>query len=904
MEKFSHLNQSNSDYIESLYQQYLQNAESVALEWKLFFEGVEFGEGRDVSNLSEKDLNVFKLIQAYRDYGHFEAQLDPLTNHNSKSEELSLQRYGLTEADLEKPFKFNGFSGSLKEIINNFRNIYCGTISVQVAETKPKIREWFIREMEHPQFTLIKEKKLETLKQLVDTEVFEKFLHTRFVGAKRFSGEGTDALIPMLFHGTDLASSLNVKEFVIGMAHRGRLNVLTNYLGKGYAEIFGEFDGKVMDEIPGLDGDVKYHLGYSADRKTQTGTLHASLAFNPSHLEAVNPVILGITRAKQRVHKDTKERKKVIPILIHGDAAFAGQGIVMETLQQSQLEGYRVGGTLHIILDNQIGFTADPEDTRSSPYSSDVSKGLLTPVIHVNADDAEACLRAVDMAIRFRHEFGNDVVINLMGYRRYGHNEGDEPSFTQPVMYDIIKQHPTLTEIYAQKLISEKIVDQKTVDAWYTEKMDSLQKILEETRKNTPKRTLFAFEGLWKGLRRGEEKDFEKTVKTSTPIENLIDTGKILTSVPQGFNVNPKLKKLLEHRDEMITGRRPVDWGMAELLCYGSLMLEGTSVRLTGQDCGRGTFSHRHSVFYDSKTGEKYTPLKTIKPNQVEFCIYDSLLSEMGVLGFEYGNSISDPTFLTIWEAQFGDFANGAQIIIDQFISSGETKWYRMNGLVLLLPHGYEGQGPEHSSARLERFLHLCGQANMQVCNLTTPAQVFHALRRQVKRDFRKPLIVMSPKSLLRHPKVVSSLEDLANGQFQEIIWGLKDSSKVTTAVFCSGKIYFELDDYRETNKIEGDFVLNRIEQYYPFPKNQIVSWLKSSPKLKKIIWCQEEPENMGAWPELRHWLSEAIKEAGLKLEIQYVGRSRRASPAVGSITKHKEEQAKISEDCFKAIKA
>ncbi len=908
MGNFTHLNQSNSDYIENLYQEYLKKSDSVPLEWKLFFEGVEFGEGRETSGLSETDLKVFRLVQAFRDYGHFEAQLDPLTNYNSKSEELSLQRYGLTEADLAKPFKINSFSGTLAEIIERVRRIYCGTISVQVAETKPKIREWFLREMEEgfDKHTLTKEQKVEALKHLIETEVFEKFLHTRFVGAKRFSGEGTDALIPMLFFGTDVAASLGVKEFVIGMAHRGRLNVLTNYLGKGYAEIFGEFEGKMKDDVPGLDGDVKYHLGYSSDKKTQYGNFHASLAFNPSHLEAVDPVVLGMTRAKQRLYKDTKERKKVIPVLIHGDAAFAGQGVVMETLQQSQLEGYRVGGTLHIILDNQVGFTADPEDTRSSPYSSDVSKGQLTPVIHVNADDAEACIRAMSMAIRFRQEFAQDVVINMIGYRRYGHNEGDEPAFTQPVMYDLIKKHPTLTEIYGQRLISEKLIDKKYVDTLFSEKMDNLQKILEETKKNPPKRVLFSFEGKWKGLRRGEAKDFEKPTNTRAKIETLIDAGTILTTVPKNFNLNPKLKKLLEQREEMIKGKRPIDWGMAELLAYGTLMFEGTSVRLSGQDCGRGTFSHRHSVFYDQKTGEKFVPLKTIKPGQVEYCVYDSLLSEMGVLGFEYGNSISDPSFLTMWEAQFGDFANGAQIIIDQFISSGETKWYRMNGLVMLLPHGYEGQGPEHSSARLERFLQLCGQTNMQVCNLSLPSQIFHVLRRQVKRDFRKPLVIMTPKSLLRHPKVVSSLEDLANGTFQELIIdpNVKDPQKVETAIFCSGKIYYELDDYRDAEKIETEnFSINRIEQLYPFPKTQIVQWLKSTAKLKRIVWCQEEPENMGAWPELRVWLQEAVRDAGKNIEIAYIGRDRRASPAVGSLYKHKEEQTRIALDCYKAIK-
>lgn len=889
------MNQANAEYIDGLYQEYLKSPDSVQTEWKRFFEGMEFSKG---GGLSEKDLNVYRLIQAYRDYGHFEARLNPLQNTSTKSEELALSRFGLTDADLSQTFDIGPFKGSLKDIVENLKKIYCGTMSIQVAETKPRIREWFTNEMEKnlDAKTISKEEKLNILRQVVITECFENFLHTRYVGAKRFSIEGADAVIPMLEKIALSGTKIGVEEVTIGMAHRGRLNVLANFMGKGYGDIFSEFDGKAFEGIPGLDGDVKYHLGYQSVKETANGPCAVSLAFNPSHLEAVNPVVQGIVRAKQRVRKDTETRKKVVPILIHGEAAFAGQGVVSEGFQMSQLKGYTVGGTVHIIIDNQVGFTADVVDTRSSPYSSDVAKTQLCPVIHVNGDDVEACVRAADIAIRFRQEFGHDVVINMVCYRRFGHNEGDEPMFTQPLMYSIIKNHPTLAEIYGAKLVSEKILDEKGLNALIQEKMDALQKILDEVRKNPTKLKLMSFEGLWKGFRRGELKDFETPTNTKTDMKTLKKVGEILTTFPKGFTPHSKIEKLVEQRKQMAEGQKPVDWGMAELLCYGSLIHEGTSVRLSGQDCGRGTFTHRHSVFYDTKTGEPYTPLKTVNLEK-EFCVYDSLLSEYGVLGFEYGNSISDPTFLTIWEAQFGDFMNGAQIIIDQFLVAGESKWYQMSGLVLLLPHGYEGQGPEHSSARLERFLQSCAQANIQVCNFTTPAQLFHALRRQVKRDFRKPLVVMSPKSLLRHPKVVSSLDELANGTFQEILHDptVKDLKNVEQLVFCSGKIYFDLDDAREKAKLNSDKVaVIRVEQMYPFPEKQIQDAIKSCKKLKAITWVQEEPKNMGAYGVIAPWF---------ETKVNYIGRDMRASPATGSPYKHAAEQKEIVEKFLELYK-
>ncbi len=890
--KISYMNQYNAEYIDGLYQEYLKSPDSVNVEWKRFFEGMEFSKD---GSISEQDLKVFSLINAYRDYGHYEAELDPLQNSNSSSEELSLARYGLTEADLEKHFEIGPFKGTLKHIVETLRRTYCGTLSVQVASAKPRIREWFINEMEKnlEGKKISKDEKLNILKQLVITEAFESFLHTRYVGAKRFSIEGADVIIPMLEEMASTGAKHGLKEIIIGMAHRGRLSVLANFVGKGYGDIFSEFDGKAFDGIEGLDGDVKYHLGYSSTKETPHGKVDVSLAFNPSHLEAVNTVVQGMVRAKQRIQKDTQERKKVVPILIHGDAAFAGQGVVSEGFQMSQLRGYTVGGSIHLIIDNQVGFTADSHETRSSTYSSDVAKTLLCPVIHVNGDDAEACVRAADIATRYRQEFGQDVVINVICYRRYGHNEGDEPMFTQPSMYKIIKDHPTLAEIYGAKLVGEKHLEEKTLNLLIQEKMSNLQKILDEIRKKPTRIKLMSFEGLWKGLRRGTLEDFDVPTDTTTDMKALKKVGEIITSVPKGFTPHPKIARLIDQRRQMLSGERPIDWGMAELLCYGSLISEGTSVRLSGQDCGRGTFSHRHSIFYDVNTGERHIPLKHVNPEK-EFCVYDSLLSEYGVLGFEYGNSISDPTFLTIWEAQFGDFMNGAQIIIDQFISSGESKWYQMSGLVLLLPHGYEGQGPEHSSARLERFMQSCAQANMQVCNFTTPQQLFHAFRRQIKRDFRKPLIVMSPKSLLRHPKVVCSMDDLAKGSFQEILLDpaigddLKNYANVEQFVFCSGKVFYDVDAAREEKKIKSNKVaVIRIEQLYPFPEKKIQNLLKASKKLKDIYWLQEEPQNMGAYGVVSQWFDQKVK---------YIGRDMRASPATGSPHKHVAEVNEILE--------
>jgi 2-oxoglutarate dehydrogenase E1 component len=912
LEKHTYLNRSNLEYVDGLYQSYRQSPESVSPEWRLFFDGVDFAQNLSLpseAGLSAKELDVFRLINAFRDYGHFEANLNPLAGGTKSFPELSPLNFNLTEKDLDLKFQIGAIIGkadaTLRDIIAHLRQVYCQTLTVQAAESMPTVRNWFITEFEKngEAFKLSSEDKKAIFAQLCKTEAFEKFLHTRYVGKKRFSIEGCDALIPMLEYLASKGRTLGVEELVLGMAHRGRLNVLVNFMEKAYDSIFAEFEGIRDQHNSFFDGDVKYHLGHSADKETATGTVHLSLAYNPSHLEAVNPVVLGMVRAKQRRRRDTAERKKVIPILIHGDAAFAGQGVVAESFQMSQLKGYTVGGTIHIITDNQIGFTTNPENSRSSPYSSDLSKMLQTPVLLVNADDIEACVRAVDIAIRFRQEFKRDIVVNLIGYRRFGHNEGDEPAFTQPLMYDKIKKHAPVFELYTQKLIKEGVIVESEGQSAFKARIDFLQGILDGVKKNPPAMKALVFDGFWKGLRRSTPEDAKREFNTKTSVKTLQDVTNILVNLPEGFQPNPKLAKLLESRKAMMQGAGVIDWGMAELLAYGSLMFEGTPVRISGQDVMRGTFTHRHCGYVDAKTGERYLPLSKIKPEEVEFVAYESHLSEFAVLGFEYGNSSSDPTFLNLWEAQFGDFANGAQIIIDQFIASAEQKWQRMSGLVLLLPHGYEGQGPEHSSARLERFLQLSAQDNIQVANVTTPAQFFHLLRRQVKRDYRKPLVVMSPKSLLRHPKVISTIDELANGKFNEVLPDVLTPQKgVETLVLCSGKVYYDIMAHKEIldPKESGKVAVVRVEQLYPFPDHKLAELIKSYPKLRRVMWTQEEPKNMGSWyfvfPRL---LELAQRNSGSGVEVVYNGRTERASPATGNEKVHASEQKEIVLGCF-----
>lgn len=904
----SYATRENLEYIEQLYRDYQNNSDSVTVEWKRFFEGLEFAQS-NVFGVSEKELDVYQLITAYRNYGHFEAQLDPLTNTASPSDQLALSRFNLKESDLDQNYQIGSLIGkknaSLREIINFMRSCYCGKISVQCAEALPEVRNWFIKEFEGDaaKSKLNAEEKKAAFISITRGDALEKFIHTRYVGTKRFSIEGGDALLPMLESLAQKSHKHRIEEIIIGMAHRGRINVLANFMGKALESIFSDFNGptELAEPIEDFDGDVKYHLGYNATKETPQGPCQIRLAYNPSHLEAVDPVVLGMVRAAQRRRKDTKDRKKVVPVLIHGDAAFCCQGVVLETFQMAHVKGYTVGGTIHVVIDNQIGFTTSPENGRSSHYASDVAKVLAVPVIHVNGDDAENCVRAMDIATRYRQEWGRDIVINMTCYRRFGHNEGDEPAYTQPLMYEIIKTHPTLREIYGKQLIREGVIDQKFYEDFYNEKIDNIQKVYDETKKGAPKIQPFKFEGFWKGLRRGKLEDMLKDIDTKVDLKVLQTVGALLGEVPSGFTPHPKLIKLLETRKNMALGKEPIDWGMGELLAYGSLLQEGTSVRLSGQDCVRGTFTHRHAALFDFKTGESYAALDQINGDQVEFCVYDSILSEYGVLGFEYGNATCDPTFLTLWEAQFGDFVNGCQIIIDQFLSSGESKWMQMSGLVLLLPHGYEGQGPEHSSARMERFLQLCAGSNMQVMNLTTPAQIFHALRRQMKRDFRKPMILMSPKSLLRHPRAVSSLQDFTEQGFQEVILDptVKDPKKIDTVVFVSGKLYYELIEEKEKNKSDS-VAFVRMEQIFPFPVHKLANVFQTYGKTKNVIWAQEEPKNMGSYQHIYFKFMEFFEKQNLKVNFKYVGRPERSSPATGSIYRHKVEQTEIIKGCFK----
>ncbi len=902
-----YLSRANLEYLESIYELFTKDPSQVDYEWTRFFQGIEFAKYKGLDQSSKKELlisdeiKVHELIRIYRDYGHLNAKLDPLKLSSNIKEFESFTNLNIGDINKTKSFSVASKIGlpdsPLSTIIDSLEKTYCGSIALQAAECSPNIRTWFWNEFENEKFKITKNLQINILKQLARTESLEKFIHTRYVGVKRFSIEGCDSLIPMLEYLIEKGvNDLSIKEIIIAMAHRGRINVLANFMNKALKLVLAEFNDH-MGASKEYDADVKYHMGFSAEKETSKGKkCHISLAFNPSHLEAVSPVVCGMTRAKQRRLNDTKQRNKVIPILIHGDAAVIGQGVVSETFQLSQLDGYTVGGSIHIIMNNQIGFTTNPNDSRSTNYASDIAKTIKAPVILVNADNPEACVRGIDMALRFRQEFKQDVLIDLIGYRRFGHNEGDEPAFTQPTMCSKIKKHPTVYTQYAKKLSHKKVFTDIESQNFFNSKMDSLQKIYDGVKINPPKIKPFAFTGFWKGFKWATPKDIKKEYPTQAKLSDLENIINKITTTPKGFTVHSKIKRLINSRRKMFD-EDTLDWGTTELLCYGSLIAEGTPVRLSGQDCKRGTFTHRHSVYFDSENNTEYSPLSTINPNQ-EFCVYNSPLSEMAVLGFEYGNSISDPQFLTIWEAQFGDFANGAQIIIDQFISSGEAKWYRSNGLVLLLPHGYEGQGPEHSSARLERFLQLCAQNNIQVCNFTTPAQLFHGLRRQVKRDFRKPLIIMSPKSLLRHPKVIASKHDLTNGKLMEVIPDNKHLN-AKRIVICSGKLYYDLLEVQEKTATK-DVALIRIEQLYPFPENKLSAILLNYKNVKEFVWAQEEPQNMGAYWFIAPKLKKVLQMIKKEPELYYSGRTERSSPATGSPSIHQKEQNDIINSCFK----
>ena len=911
----------NATYVEDLYERYVAG-EEVPADWKTYFDrvrppgGAEQIHGPIVRDLearaasprvamvqgdvaSEKQAAVARLIQIYANRGHLIAKLDPLgLMKRPKPRVMELEYMGLSPSDLDTEY----FTGSrtdaiprrakLRDIIRAMEFMYAGPIGAEfahVSDTEERLwlQDEFQRGRTQQKFNADDRKNL--LWQLTAAEGLERYLHTKYVGQKRFSLEGGDAMIPMLDDLVQRGGEAKVDEFVIGMAHRGRLNVLINLLGKAPSQLFSEFEGKYdLAHLQG-SGDVKYHKGFSSDIKTPGGNVHVALAFNPSHLEVVNPVVEGSVRARQERRGDA-EGLRVVPVLIHGDSAFGGQGVVMETMQLSQARGFYTGGTLHIIINNQVGFTThDPHDTRSTMYCSDVAKMLEAPIFHVNGDDPEAVVFVTRLALAYRMRFRKDVVIDLVCYRRLGHNEADEPAATQPVMYQVIRQHPTTRKIYADKLVAEGVL----TDAQAAEMVEQYRQQLDEGHP-----TVRAALGMignkytvdWTKYQAG---DWSEAPRTSLDADRLQKLGARIVDVPAGFKLHPRVEQVYANRRKMLAGELPFDWGCAETLAYAAILEDGNAIRITGQDSGRGTFFHRHAVLHHQDDGSRHIPLANLTKDQPKFTVTDSVLSEEAVLGFEYGFSTTDPSALVIWEGQFGDFVNGAQVIIDQFICSGESKWGRLSGLVLFLPHGYEGQGPEHSSARPERFLQLCAENNMQVCVPSTPAQMFHMIRRQMGRSLRKPLIVMTPKSLLRHELSVSTLADLTKGSFSTVIDEQEDlkADKVQRVVLCSGKVYFDLLKARRAKQID-DVALVRVEQLYPFPSQAYEAIVRKYANATDFVWCQEEPQNQGAWYSIRHRLEAGL--AGTGLPLLYAGRGHAAAPATGITKIHDKEQAEL----------
>jgi 2-oxoglutarate dehydrogenase E1 component len=956
----SFLNGSNATFVAELYARFLENPAAVDPSWASFFEDLHedgraildelrgaswapsdrkvigpasaSGAGATISALAggtlpmqpaaapsahgvreatRDSLRALMLIRSYRVRGHLIARFDPLgLTGNSYHPELDPHTYGFTDADMDRPIFIDHVLGlesaTLREIVQILRETYCGSIGVEFMHIQdPDEKAWIQRRIEsvrnRTEFTL--KGKRAIYERLVEAEGFEQFLHVKYVGTKRFGLDGGESLVPALEQILKRGGQLGVKEVVLGMPHRGRLNVLANVLHKPYSAIISEFQGNPAnpEDVQG-SGDVKYHLGTSSDRTFDGNVIHLSLTANPSHLEAVNPVVIGKVRAKQNQRGDLG-RKQVMGVLLHGDAAFAGQGLVPETLGLSELKGYKTGGTIHIIVNNQIGFTTAPHYSRSSPYPSDVAKMIQAPIFHVNGDDPEAVVHVSRIAMEFRQEFGRDVVIDLFCYRRHGHNEADEPMFTNPIMYRTIAKHPTTRQIYARKLVDEGVLGKEETDQIVADFRARMEDAYQAGTAYRPNKADW-LEGRWLGLVQltGEEELHE--FETAAPMSLLKEVGRAICTVPEGFNLNPKIARQLEAKREMIETGRGVDWGTAEALAFGTLLAEGNGVRLSGQDCGRGTFSHRHSVLVDQETEERYIPLNNIREGQACFEVLDSPLSEASVLGFEYGYSLSDPASLVLWEAQFGDFANGAQVIIDQFISSGESKWLRLSGLVMLLPHGYEGQGPEHSSARPERYLQLCAEDNMQVCNLTTPAQYFHVLRRQLRRNYRKPLVIFSPKSLLRHKLAVSELGLMGQGtEFHRV---LPESDRlvldkdVKRVVLCTGKVYYDLLEARRGQGIK-DVAIVRVEQLYPWPRQSLIQQLSRYPSAE-VIWCQEEPANMGYWTFVYPRIENILDELGGKAKRPvYAGRKASASPATGLLKNHKVEQSGLLNQALEA---
>ncbi|MEM7680045.1 MAG: 2-oxoglutarate dehydrogenase E1 component [Pseudomonadota bacterium] len=861
---------------------------------------------QDVTQAAQDSIGALMLIRAFRARGHLEAKLDPLglkgiTDHP----ELDPGHYGFSLADHDRKIYIGGVLGlqeaSIKEILQICRQTYCGTIGLEYLHmTDPEEKSWLQERIEEPRnktdFT--PEGKKAIFQRLVAAEGFEQFLHKKHTGTKRFGLDGGEALIPAIEQIMKRGGQLGLEEIVIGMAHRGRLNVLTNVMGKSFQAVFAEFQGhqSETDEDVQGSGDVKYHLGTSSDRDFDGHNIHLSLTANPSHLEFVNPVVIGKVRAKQKLKGDV-ENTATMPILLHGDAAFAGQGITAETLMISELPGYRVGGTIHVVINNQIGFTTTPKFGRSGPYCTDVAKMLSAPILHVNGDDPEAVVHVARIATEFRQKFKKDVVIDMYCYRRFGHNEGDEPAFTQPLMYQKIADQKTTAELYTVQLVSEGVLTQEEADEIRQKFMDHLNDEFEAVKDFEPSKADF-FGGAWEGKSLPDEGD--RKGQTGISEELFQKVGKALTTVPDGFNINRKLQRVLNAKKKMFETGEGFDWATAEGLAFGSLLDENYSVRLSGQDVGRGTFSHRHATWYDQETEQKYYPLAQLVQKDKRLEVYDSPLSEAAVLGFEYGISLSDPNVLVMWEAQFGDFVNGAQVLIDQFISSGEIKWLRMSGLTMLLPHGYEGQGPEHSSARFERFLQASAEDNWQVANCTTPANYYHILRRQMKRDFRKPLVIMTPKSLLRHKLAQSKAEEfIGEASFHRFLWDddhetlSKNPEKIKRIVLCTGKVYFDLLQERRERKIEDVYIL-RLEQLYPFPTHQLA--LELAPFVNAdIVWCQEEPKNQGAWTFVDPLIEETLESFDHKFKrAKYAGRKAAAAPATGLLSRHTAEQAKL----------
>ena len=938
----SFLSGANATFINDLHKEWKENPNSVPKEWDLWFKNnsddVILDDGpswakknsqvigaidtvasvravaRGIAgkgDLSATDLRAattdsiraIMLIRAFRINGHLLAKLDPLNlQERDVHPELNPKTYGFKEDDWDRPIFIDNVLGmesaTLRQIMEIVKETYCGSIGIEFMHVQdPAQKAWIQERIESIRNTteFTKRGKKAIYERLVGAETFEQFLHKKYAGTKRFGLDGSETVVPAIEQILKRGSQLGMKEVVIAMAHRGRLNLLYNILNKPFRAIISEFLGNQANpEEAGGSGDVKYHMGASADREFDGNNVHLSLQPNPSHLEVVAPVVIGRVRAKQNQHNDTNDRSSVLGIVLHGDAAFAGQGVVAETFDFSGLRGYRTGGTIHIVVNNQIGFTTSPNYSRSSPYCTDVAKMVMAPIMHINGDDPEAVIHASRIATEFRQKFACDVVLDIISYRRYGHNEGDEPAFTQPIMYKKIGSHDSISTIYGKKLVNEGILTNQQAKDEVDNHNQFLEKEFQAGANYKPNKADW-LEGQWANLRAAHGDD--RRGETSVSTDDLKLIGNAITTIPENIQVNKKLTRIVEARKKAIDTGEGIDWSTAEHLAFGSLLLEGHPVRLSGQDSCRGTFSQRHAVFVDQVKEERYTPLNNIKENQENFEVIDSPLSEASVLGFEYGYSLTEPTALVMWEAQFGDFANGAQVIVDQFISSGEAKWLRMSGLVMLLPHGYEGQGPEHSSARLERYLQLCGEDNMQVLNCSTPANYFHALRRQLKRDFRKPLIIMTPKSLLRNKMCVSKLSDMAEQTaFRRVIKdpdiNLKDKN-IKKVVICSGKVFYNLYEEREKRKLENVKIL-RLEQIYPFPHRTLKEELSKTPDAE-VVWCQEEPKNMGSWFFVDRKIEDVLMSyKGKFLRPTYAGREEAASPATGSLSRHNKEQADL----------